>query len=304
MTKLYNRIKSVFYIALIVLFAPLAKTVFMKRKAKGFDHENERRPSDAFVLHSLVFSSAGLEPKKLYKSLPSERNTKSEHVMQICSQLDQTGISDLGQASDDEVSSLLYSLRALEAKNYSGQSYQLAKQSGNYAEPTFFYDSAEIMRLPSIEELRQTMGCDEIARAYFGGDCEYLSANAWHTLASETSDNRSAQKFHFDLDSGWFIKFFCYLSNVDEMSGPFTYVTGSNNKKPRQFLSGMRINDAAVSRAYPDNVIQMVGEKGRFFVADTQGLHKGQHVQDGERILVQFLYAKEMFATNPSAIAR
>ena len=190
MSKLYNRIKSVFYIGLVILFAPFAKKVFLKRKIKGFDQANLRKPSDAFVLHSLVFSSAGLEPKKLYKSLPLDRNTKSEHVMQTCSQLDQTGISDLGQVSDDMV------------------------------------------------------------------------------------------------------------------SGPFTYVTGSHNKKPRQFLSGMRISDAAESRVYPDDIMQMVGAKGSFFVADTQCLHKGQHVMDGARILVQFLYAKEMFATNPSAIAR
>lgn len=58
----------------------------------------------------------------------------------------------------------------------------------------------------------------------------------------------------------------------------------------------------SVLRAYQENIQHMVGEKGSFFVTDTQGLHKGQHLLQGECILVQFLYPKEMFSTNPSAI--
>lgn len=278
--------------------------MFLRRKLKGFDDANTNKPSDSFVLHSLFFFSGGLEPKKSYREHAEGYDDKRIDVINTCQQLDRTGVSDIEHVSNDEVSSVLKALNTLEAKNYSGQTYTLAKQLGHYVEPTFFYNSTELMNLPSIKALRQAMGCDEIARAYFGGDYEYLSANAWHTLASETSDNRSAQKFHFDLDSGWFIKFFCYLSTVDEVSGPFTYVTGSHKKKPRKFLSGLRISDAAVRRSYSENIEHLIGEKGSFFVADTQGLHKGQHVLRGERILIQFLYAKEMFATNPSAINR
>ena len=301
MKKFFSLLQFLKYFVGLVAAAPLSQFLFEKRQKEGVDVTCSRRPSDALILHALIFKSAGKQPKQLYQSQRQATNNMAPFIKERCSELYETGIASLGQVSAPQVAAVKNDLRHLKSQNYSCEQFKTSLQSGQYNEPTFFYKSRELIKLDSILTLKEDMRCDDIAAGYFGDDFKFLSVNAWNTLPSYYADNRSAQQYHFDLDSGWFIKFFCYLTDVGQNNGPFTYVPQSHNQKPRSLLSGLRIKDAAIQKHYGDQQIHMLGDAGCSFVADTQGLHKGQNVFEGQRTLVQFLYVKEEFATNPSA---
>lgn len=301
MKKLFSLVRFLRYVVGLVVLAPISQFLFEKRQVKGFDGALQRRPSDALILHALIFKSGGAQPKRFYQDQRQKNNHGDPFINDRCSELLDTGIAVLGDLPATKIAAVKNDLKQLNSQNYSGESFETSFQSGHYKEPTFFYKSRELIKLDTILDLKEAMRCDEIAETYFGGDYKFLSVNAWNTLPSDYADNRSAQQYHFDLDSGWFIKFFCYLTDVGSNNGPFTYVPQSHNQKPRSLLSGLRISDAAIQKHYGDNQVHMLGNAGKFFVADTQGLHKGQNVFDDKRTLVQFLYVKEEFATNPSA---
>ena len=87
-------------------------------------------------------------------------------------------------------------------------------------------------------------------------------------------------------------KFFIYLNDVDETSGPFTYVKGSNlggrwrNVYPQRPPMGSYplagAVDAVVSAT---DVRPCTGKAGTVIFADTSGLHKGGYATAKERIM-------------------
>ena len=55
----------------------------------------------------------------------------------------------------------------------------------------------------------------------------------WWSSKSNFNDPKSAQEFHFDLDSIKWLKFFIYLTDVEANTGPHIYVKGTHNSKKR-----------------------------------------------------------------------
>ena len=53
----------------------------------------------------------------------------------------------------------------------------------------------------------------------------------WWSSKSNFNDPKSAQEFHFDLDSIKWLKFFIYLTDVEANTGPHIYVKGTHNSK-------------------------------------------------------------------------
>ena len=85
------------------------------------------------------------------------------------------------------------------------------------------------------------------------------------------------------------MKFFIYLSDVGAENGPFTFVVGTHEHK-RDWRQGRR-DDAYIARAYPGAIKPVTGEAGDLIVADTVGYHKGERVQEGERLMLQLEFA-------------
>ena len=47
---------------------------------------------------------------------------------------------------------------------------------------------------------------------------------------------------------------------------------------------------------------QFVGPKGSMIVEDTRGLHKGKHVQNGDRLVFQIQFTTSLFGTDISSM--
>ncbi len=138
-----------------------------------------------------------------------------------------------------------------------------------------------------------------IANAYVGMYTRLRNVDIWHTLKSSLPA-RDSQLWHRDPpDDRHLVKFFVYLTDVDEGSGPFIYAGGTH---PKGDVHGMaaatkmkkawRTTDEQMAEiAPPERWINGVGPAGTIVIADTRGYHKGGECRDRDRILYHLLFS-------------
>jgi len=58
----------------------------------------------------------------------------------------------------------------------------------------------------------------------------------------------------------------------------------------------VRMTDQEVENCYSrDSFIEFTGGRGTIIAEDTRGLHKGQHVLQGDRLMLQLQYSNSLF---------
>lgn len=128
-----------------------------------------------------------------------------------------------------------------------------------------------------------------IAAAYFGSVPYVDSIQAWWSL-SGNEQPEEAENFHRDNDGIRFLKFFLYLTDVNEGHGPHKFVKGSHVEG--RLLGSGRLTDEEVANAFgSDRILTMTGRAGDAFLEDTFGVHKGQLPVSGTRLLLQVRYS-------------
>lgn len=136
-----------------------------------------------------------------------------------------------------------------------------------------------------------------VAAQYLGAPPQLMSVNMWWTFPVKASDEdkaKHAHVFHFDLDDVKFVKFFFYLTDVDQDAGPHVYVKGSNKniKYKNSLLKSKRFTDEEVICAYgEENIIEVLGPAGACLIEDTITLHKGITPTVTPRLILQFEYS-------------
>jgi hypothetical protein len=129
----------------------------------------------------------------------------------------------------------------------------------------------------------------------------------WHTCYLKGPDKDAAQFWHFDMDRIKWLKFFIYLTDVGPENGPHSFVAGSHRRGgiPRELLNKgyARLTDEEVNAEYSsESIIEFCGSRGTVIVEDTRGLHKGKHVECGDRLVLQLQFSNSLFGSNyPSA---
>lgn len=134
----------------------------------------------------------------------------------------------------------------------------------------------------------------DIARHYLGGEAKLITMRTWWsfptTSASEADLSRASFKYHFDLDDWRMLKFFFYLSDVDENSGPHVYVRGSHNRRRVKHQLTLLVGHPAeeVLEFYgSENVIELIGKAGTGFVEDPFGFHMGTPAKTTPRLMME-----------------
>ena len=115
----------------------------------------------------------------------------------------------------------------------------------------------------------------------------------WSTALSPEPCNEAAQLYHFDMANIKFMKVFFYLTDVTTRTGSHRYVSGSHKRTPAKFRDkDRRLSDAEVEGYYPpERIIDITGPTGTIFTADTRGLHKGNRLLEGDRLILQFQFS-------------
>ena len=116
-------------------------------------------------------------------------------------------------------------------------------------------------------------------------------------ITNATGTAREVTLYHCDKNSPYMLKFFLYLTDVEETEdGPFTYVEGSAYQKPQGWLQTHRVPDEQIERIYgKERIKPLFAKKGDLLAALTTGYHKGEKVKSKDRsmLTLNFVCAPE-----------
>lgn len=152
-----------------------------------------------------------------------------------------------------------------------------------------YHDHADVVRAPHLLRLANRPEILAVVESFLGCTPTIAYLAAWWSYSTEIGAQH-AEKFHRDVDDWRFVKLFVYLTDVDENKGPHVYV------KRSAILPDMgpirRYEDDEIGRAFPaHDIVYMTGSAGQGFLENTFGLHKGQPVAQGHRLLFQAVYS-------------
>ncbi len=173
----------------------------------------------------------------------------------------------------------------------------IAFDPGNPTAPTYWFDPQLLAEHEAVQRILADPTMLRLAQAYLRMEPILNIHTMWWSVAYRKSpDYSSAQMFHMDLDRAKFLKFFIYLTDVGSENGPHVYIRGTHRRKPRALVRDDRIPDDIVFANCPtQQVVTLTGPRGTIFAEDTRGLHKGQPVVSGARLVLELEYASDRF---------
>jgi hypothetical protein len=123
------------------------------------------------------------------------------------------------------------------------------------------------------------------------------AARLWWIFPTSPSEHdlhlASLDRFHFDLDDWQTLKFFFYLTPVDQDAGPHVYMRGSHRyrrwKHQMTLLVGQSTDE--VMAAYGrENLLSLTGEGGFGFAEDPFGFHTGTAPRLTPRLMMEVAF--------------
>jgi hypothetical protein len=137
-----------------------------------------------------------------------------------------------------------------------------------------------------------------VAIGHLGGSARVIDVRLFWSFpargASHAELSRVAQDtFHFDLGDWAQLKFFFYLTDVDNETGAHVYVRGSHARRPlsHQFTPFSAKTERQIAAAYgADSMLAVVGPAGFGFVEDPFGFHTGSALRRGRRLVLEITF--------------
>lgn len=165
------------------------------------------------------------------------------------------------------------------------------------------FETQDLLHNLDVQKILADMSFVAVAQDYLGTKpvIDVLSM-WWHTNFSNAPDSAAAQYFHFDMDRPKWIKFFIYLTDVETTNGPHSFVAGSHKTGaiPSNLLQKgyARLTDEEVAMNFnKKDVIEFNAPRGTIIAEDTRGLHKGKHVTEGDRLVLQIQFSNSLFGS-------
>jgi hypothetical protein len=159
------------------------------------------------------------------------------------------------------------------------------------------FPEEEIINIPEVQELLTDSFLLSVAQDYLGcAPFADVCSFWWLTNFVKTSDASAATMWHFDMDRIKWLKIFFYLTDVDENTGPHSFVESSHRSGtiPKSILDKgyARITDEEINQLFEsEKIIEFTAKKGTILFEDTRGLHKGKPLQEGSRLMLQIQFS-------------
>jgi hypothetical protein len=133
---------------------------------------------------------------------------------------------------------------------------------------------------------------NNIARHYLGQEAKISNIDYWLNLPSGNGEEPiSSQKWHRDFEDRRVFKVFVYLTDVDESSGPLSYLSGSQpggrygSIFPTRPPLGVVVEDEQLSGVVdPTNRHTLKLPRLAVVFVDTAGIHKGGYCKSSLRL--------------------
>lgn len=163
-----------------------------------------------------------------------------------------------------------------------------------------FHKDIDVIGAPHLMSLANHPEVLRVAEGFLGVKPTISYMSAWWSFATN-DEALQAENFHRDVDGITFLKLFCFLTDVDEQNGPHVYVPSSaHSLKFRDSIR--RYSDQEVIDEFGINSIkEITGPAGSIFMEDTFGLHKGQKLKSGRRLLFQVIYSTARLPFSPAS---
>ncbi|MBD2501601.1 phytanoyl-CoA dioxygenase family protein [Anabaena azotica] len=148
----------------------------------------------------------------------------------------------------------------------------------------------------AIKKLQNDPKLLAIAAKYLNTYPAHQGNRMWWSFpvnSSYTEQIKAAQCFHYDLDDYKFIKFFFYLTDVDNQSGPHVCMRGSHKRKKSAYIwLRKRETDKDIINYYgQESLIEIYGKAGFGFAEDPLCFHKGIPPTHKDRLILQIEFA-------------
>lgn len=127
----------------------------------------------------------------------------------------------------------------------------------------------------TVKKLAHNQKILSIAKQYLGADPSIKSVAIWWSFPPPDGTHSVEYGFHYDIDAYKFLKFFIYLVDVDENTGPHTIIPGTHKNKSFFEKKNRRLTDAQVQEKYNGRPVTILGKIGDGFFEDTFTYHKG-----------------------------
>lgn len=156
-----------------------------------------------------------------------------------------------------------------------------------------FLDDVE--RCAAIQEIRADPALWRIATAYLRTKPIVITTRLWWSFPSANGAARDfhmagQERFHFDLDDWRSLKFFFYLTDVDDDTGPHVMLRGSHrfHTAAHQLSPMVGKTEAEVVACYGrDNLVTVHGTAGLGFAEDPFAFHMGRAPRTRPRLMAE-----------------
>lgn len=159
---------------------------------------------------------------------------------------------------------------------------------------TWIKNMGDILDISEVQELVTDQNLLNIVQNFFNCKPILSQTNFWKSTTGNVTKkdlSTNAQLFHRDFDHEKWIKIFIYLNDIDVKNGPHCFVKGSQNKiieKTRK----KRYDDSFIENNFnKDDIKYHIGKKGTIIFENTRGFHKGTHVLENERNILQLEFS-------------
>jgi hypothetical protein len=155
-----------------------------------------------------------------------------------------------------------------------------------------------IEECPEIDIVRRDPRLSQIASRYLGTAAIVISSRLWWSFPSKSYDEvvlkrASQERFHFDMNDWGSVKFFFYLTDVDDDAGPHVYVRESHRRKRLRHQLTLFVGqpDAEIVDFYgAERITRIHGPAGYGFAEDPFGFHMGTVALQQPRLMFEVEY--------------
>lgn len=234
---------------------------------------------------------------------PARHGRLSEDALRASQALATSGIAMLGEllspAACDELRRY-FSQREVHDSYRTGSPGFLPSSTQRHPDAHIAHHSPQdVLCSPHLLALANDPRILAIVSSFIGCKPTIAYLAAWWSYHT-AKGAQQAEFFHRDVDDWKLVKLFVYLTDVGPDSGPPVYVQHSSTST--KLTEIRRFADEEVIRAFgADNVLTMSAAAGQGFLEDTFGIHKGQPVARGTRLIFQAVYGLSPLPYSPKA---
>jgi ectoine hydroxylase-related dioxygenase (phytanoyl-CoA dioxygenase family) len=158
--------------------------------------------------------------------------------------------------------------------------------------------------IPEVQELLADPTLIKVAQNYLKSKSIFTGFSLGYSArVKDKPDDNAAQTFHWDMERIKWLRFFIYLTDVDEDTGPHCFIKGSHRAGvlPKEVYSKgyVRHDDDEVLKIFgSDSYLEFIAKKGTIIAEDSRGLHKGKALNKGERLLLAFELSNSTFGAD------